>query len=372
MLWRLAVLLFGEKPEFVTVFDDQCTEIGGKVVLSCKANTKYATATWEKDGTRLVCVQGRHSIKQNDRLFVLEIQNFQEKDEGNYTLTLRNPSGDTSWSAFLQIALREWREMPRNANEMMQNLKTFKICNEEVSELRFLLHGPQGAGKSSIINTIKSIFENQQYINCAAAQAFDKSFTLKFDKYPVEQFAFYDVMGLVESQDEGMCTGDIISALKGHIKTGYKFRPGSPITEDSRFYIENPGLDSKIHCLVSVLPADKTGLITDGFLKKMRIIREEANELGIPQVVFLTRVDNGCAMTGADLSKIYRSRVIKKKMEECSVNLTVPMNCIFPVKNYHEETQLNDEINCLMLDALTHIVKWANDYLEHSSSAETK
>ncbi|KAL7849488.1 hypothetical protein SRHO_G00211110 [Serrasalmus rhombeus] len=368
LLWRW----LGGKHEFVTVFADTCTEIGGKVVLSCEANTKYVTPTWEKDGVRLVCVKDRHSIKQNDKSFVLEIQKFQENDEGQYTLTLSNHSGSTSCSAFLQIALGEWREIPRNAYEMMQKLKTFQICNEEVSELRFLLHGPTGAGKSSIINTIKTIFENRRYMNCLAAEAFGKSFTQKYEKYTVEHFAFYDMMGLEVSQDVGMCTEDIISALKGHVDTGYKFRPDSPITEDSRFYIKNPGQASKIHCLVSVLPADKVGLFTKDFSNKVLLIRKEASELGIPQVVFLTRVDKACEMTKADLSKIYRSRVIKKKMKECSVNLTVPMNCIFPVKNYHEETQLNDEINCLMLDALTHIVNWANDSIKHSGSAERK
>ena len=61
---------------------------------------------------------------------------------------------------------------------MIKTLKNFDISNSEVRELRFLLHGPIGAGKSSIINTIKTIFEGHQFINClAASELSGESFT---------------------------------------------------------------------------------------------------------------------------------------------------------------------------------------------------
>lgn len=50
-------------------------------------------------------------------------------------------------------------------------------------------------------------------------------------------------------------------------------------------------------------------------------------------------------------------------MQECSNILGVPMNCIFPVKNYHEETDLIDEVNVLVLSALTHILDCADDHV---------
>lgn len=39
------------------------------------------------------------------------------------------------------------------------------------------------------------------------------------------------------------------------------------------------------------------------------------------------------------------------------------MNCIFPVKNYHEEIQLNNDVDVLLLSALSTILNFANDYV---------
>ena len=39
------------------------------------------------------------------------------------------------------------------------------------------------------------------------------------------------------------------------------------------------------------------------------------------------------------------------------------MNCIFPVKNYHEENSVNEKVDGLILDALHTIVDFANDYV---------
>ena len=50
-------------------------------------------------------------------------------------------------------------------------------------------------------------------------------------------------------------------------------------------------------------------------------------------------------------------------MEKCSLELGIPMNCILPVKNYHEETQRNNDIDVLVLEAMTKIVEVANDYI---------
>ncbi|CAB1342293.1 unnamed protein product [Coregonus sp. 'balchen'] len=49
-------------------------------------------------------------------------------------------------------------------------------------------------------------------------------------------------------------------------------------------------------------------------------------------------------------------------MEECSARLGVPVNCILPVKNYHEETDLNDDIDVLLLGALEQIVDFADEF----------
>ncbi|KAL7868931.1 hypothetical protein SRHO_G00103150 [Serrasalmus rhombeus] len=268
--------------------------------------------------------------------------------------------------------IRRWREIPQTQRDMLAYLRRYRICND-ITELRFLLYGPVGAGKSSTINTIKSIFEERQFITCLVSTETTASHTIDFQKFTVGSeksgrtpIAFYDVMGLEEGQIQGVHTDDIIKALKGNIRNGYKFQR-TPISEDSDYYNKDPTLNDKIHCLVSVLPADKIRLTTDAVIDKMRIVRRAASALGIPQMVLLTRVDRTCEIVKESVNKVYQSKKIKEKMQECSNKLGVPMNCIFPVQNYYEETQLRPDINRLMLDTLIQLVHSASDFVERQT-----
>ncbi|KAL7881334.1 hypothetical protein AOLI_G00081820 [Acnodon oligacanthus] len=306
--------------------------------------------------------------------FGLTIKDSAKEDEGNYRLTLVNNAGSVSSSAMVYIELNEWRIVQWEQDPMITPLKNFKIGNDDVRELRILLHGPIGAGKSSIINTIKTIFEGKQFINCLASSVLNgESFTKTYQKFSVgtSPFSFYDVMGLEKDHEKGQTNGarsdDIIKALKGHIANDYEFKQEVSIYEDNRYYIKNPTLNDQIHCLVSVIAADKVSLMDDEVIQKMRTIRAEASKLGIPQLVFMTRVDEACKLTKEDLTKIYKSKKIKENMEKCSNRLGVPMNCIFPLKNYHEENNMNEKLNCLALEAFTLAVHSANDYVTQFS-----
>ncbi|XP_036430264.1 interferon-induced protein 44-like [Colossoma macropomum] len=365
------------KPECVSVLADKQVKEGQGVTLQCEANTGEVTAKWEKNGHRLECVEGKHTRSQSGTAFSLTIKNTAKEDEGNYTINLQNDSGSASCSAMVIVELNEWRTAQRTQDPMIKTLKNFDISNSEVRELRFLLHGPVGAGKSSTINTIKTIFDGHQFINCLAASDLSgESFTTKYQRLSVgsSPFAFYDVMGLEKDQKQdkrkqpkGVHSDDIINALKGHIPNDYEFIPEQPMSEDNVNYISDPTLNDKIHCLVSVIAADKVTLMEDDVIQKMKTIRAGASKLGIPQLVFMTRVDKVCKMTQNDLTKIYQSKKIKEKMEECSIRLGVPMNCIFPLKNYHEETNMNEKLNCLMLEAFTQAVHSAHEYVKNVS-----
>ena len=60
---------------------DKEVENGKDVILSCEANTDGLTANWEKDGQKLYCVQGKHTMEQTSCLFVLQINKAQEEDK---------------------------------------------------------------------------------------------------------------------------------------------------------------------------------------------------------------------------------------------------------------------------------------------------
>ncbi|XP_023993563.2 interferon-induced protein 44-like [Salvelinus sp. IW2-2015] len=98
-------------------------------------------------------------------------------------------------------------------------------------------------------------------------------------------------------------------------------------------------------------------------IDKMKELRQKASRLKIPQVVVMTMPDKACELVNKDVNRIYYSKEIKKKMQICSNELGVPMNCVLPVKNYHEEGMLDNDMDILILNAMTQIMNFANDYL---------
>ncbi|KAL7873913.1 hypothetical protein SRHO_G00048830 [Serrasalmus rhombeus] len=220
---------------------------------------------------------------------------------------------------------------------MIDDLKAFKISDEKVGALRFLLYGPIGSGKSSIINTIKTIFKGRLFVNSlAASEKSDRSFSKRYEKSEIGKdgllpFTFHDVRGLEKEDKGGWNTQDIISALEGHMKEGYEFKSTTDLTEDSQYYIKDPSLNDQIHCLVNVIPADTISMITDDLIRNMKKVREEASRMGIPQVVFMTRVDRACPLTKKDLRSVYKSRKIREKVG----NFAAESSCGRPRRDSH-------------------------------------
>uniref|UniRef100_A0AAZ3S1D6 G domain-containing protein n=1 Tax=Oncorhynchus tshawytscha TaxID=74940 RepID=A0AAZ3S1D6_ONCTS len=226
---------------------------------------------------------------------------------------------------------------------MVDDLRSFKLSDPDVGQLRCLLYGPISAGKSSFINSVNNVFQSRTTSGALVAIDGGFSFTTTVScsrsgekRLP---FAFNDVMGL-EQNKNGLHPDDIINALKGHLPEGY----------------ENPSLSDKTHCLVSIVSADKISRMPEDVIAKMKNIRAEASKLNIPQVVVMTMPDKACELVNKDVKRIYYSKAIKEK-------LGLPMNCILPVKNYHEEGMLDNDMDILILNAMTQIMNFANDYL---------
>ncbi|XP_063048717.1 interferon-induced protein 44-like [Engraulis encrasicolus] len=176
-------------------------------------------------------------------------------------------------------------------------------------------------------------------------------------------FTISDSMGL-EGGNEGMQRQDLTKSLKGFIKDGYMLDKDESCSEKDAGFNHSPTLDDQIHCLVSIIPATSAKMIDQDIFEKMRHVRCKATEMKIPQVALLTKVDNCSEEVKKDIQSVYKSKKIKAQMEVCSNRLGVPMNFIFPVKNYHEEIDLDNDIDVLLLSALTRILNIANDHVD--------
>ncbi|XP_059403182.1 interferon-induced protein 44-like [Carassius carassius] len=177
-------------------------------------------------------------------------------------------------------------------------------------------------------------------------------------------------MGLESGQSHGARPDDIIKALEGLLKEGHNFNPIASAKKDD--CKSETSLEDLTYCLVYVIAADKISMMTSDVIKKMRYIRDKASSLGIPQVIIMTMVDEVCPLVRKNLRKIYTSKKIKEKMQECSNSVGVPVSYIYPVKNYHEEMDTQNDVDVLILRALTRIVEIADDMLNKRKSDPKK
>ncbi|XP_049926174.1 interferon-induced protein 44-like [Epinephelus moara] len=178
-------------------------------------------------------------------------------------------------------------------------------------------------------------------------------------------FIFNDIMGFEQKTITGVSVADVILALKGHVKDGYKFLPESPLQGSDQGYRSSPTLDDRVHVLVCVIPANSVSLLSEDVVKKMREVRLAASEMGIPQLAILTKVDETCPEVKKDVNKGYKSKHLKEQVGKFSMLLGIPPNCIFLVKNYDSEVTPNDGIDALTLSALRQMLTFGEDFLNN-------
>ncbi|XP_053332636.1 interferon-induced protein 44-like isoform X2 [Clarias gariepinus] len=212
---------------------------------------------------------------------------------------------------------RPWRMMHWGSKDVIeQKLRNFRPDN--VQFVRILVVGEVGAGKSSFINSVNNAFQGR------------------------------------------ITSGALVGGIGGTSFTK-AFNPASPLSSNAPGYRSSPSLEDQTFCLVNIMAADKISLMDSGVFRKLQAIREAASHLNMPQVIIMTKVDLVCPLVHHDIKKIYTSKRIKEKMQECSNILGLPMNYIFPVKNYHEEIDTEDDMDLLILKALDQIMHIAAD-----------
>ncbi|XP_067336256.1 interferon-induced protein 44-like isoform X3 [Channa argus] len=272
---------------------------------------------------------------------------------------LAEPCRDTQWTA-------------ERKQHLMKSVNDYKPEIKAVHQARVLLVGPVGSGKSSFFNSISSAFRGNMTSQAIAGTA-GKSVTTQFRTYTIKAgkggkllpLILCDTMGFEENAEAGLDIEDIVSICKGHVKDRYQFSPSAPIQENSPGYKKHVTLTDMIHCVVYVVDASKVSLLKQKMLDKFAAIRRKSNQLGIPQLLLMTKVDEACPLVAQDLKNVYRSVYIQKVSRDLSEALGIPLSCVLPVKNYSNELDLDQKTDILLLTAVVQMLNYADNFFEN-------
>uniref|UniRef100_A0A3B1KEF2 TLDc domain-containing protein n=1 Tax=Astyanax mexicanus TaxID=7994 RepID=A0A3B1KEF2_ASTMX len=244
---------------------------------------------------------------------------------------------------------KPWRSVPWNFERkktLMDMITGWKHGVSSLKQARVLLVGPVGVGKSSFFNSINSVFKgyvsSQANTGCAGT-----SLTTQ-----------------VAGASAGLDIDDFTSILRGHIQDKYQFNPSMPLQTESPSFCKEPGLKDKVHTVVYVLDSSKVKLLSDKMIEKLAAFRRKANQMGVPQLVLLTKVDEACPSVAADLKTVYQSHSIYKTMQKVSTNLGVTLSAVVPVKNYSQDLELDIQTDILLLNVLIQMLRATEGFFD--------
>ncbi|XP_056894939.1 interferon-induced protein 44-like [Takifugu flavidus] len=272
----------------------------------------------------------------------------------------------------------KWTEEQRTT--LMKNISSYKPSCTEAA--RVLLLGPVGSGKSSFISSVQSVF-NGRVTNRAMVGSFSTSFTKKLQFYKIRSLrgqqpdglVLCDTMGLGDGAMTGPTLHDVLSVIQGHVPEGHVFSPVQPVNPSQTLgYRKRPSLEEKIHCVAFVLDAVKMSSYHGSLSSSFQQLREHISELGIHQVALLTHVDLVCPETPPRCHQRLQEPWFKLRsvqtdptINRAAALLGMSTSYIVPVKNYSSELDVDDNTDVLLLNAVDHILQYADLYFLDNS-----
>lgn len=277
----------------------------------------------------------------------------------------------------------QWRGEPMFDKQYMNKLmaevenysplKAMGVSEDALQHVNILFLGPIGAGKSSFLNCVESVFRGYVSMSASAGSR-GKSVTSMYRQYPFTasdnrnylKFQLCDCRGLENGFNLGK---DIEAILDGHAPNNYIFNSSSPLNSKTHGYINDPKLKDKIHCVVYVLDAEKYSLdldvsfISEEVKEQITDIQDKVDQRGIPQLILLNKIDNACPLTKVDTSAVYRSVLIQERCFHAANCLGLPPLTVLPMKNYFMELSNTDVISTLALYNVRQMLRSADTYL---------
>ncbi|XP_031563505.1 interferon-induced protein 44-like [Actinia tenebrosa] len=172
-------------------------------------------------------------------------------------------------------------------------------------------------------------------------------------------------MGLTKNMNK-VDVDNILAAMDGHVPHNYQFTHGVKFDSSSCGYIENPSIADMAHCVAFVINSITIILVEPEVWANLRCLLRALNGRRVPMFIILTHVDEKCEEVAKEVRNVYRSITIRDTMKLVSSKLNgIPGAQIFPVINYKDQTELEDEIDVLLLYALRQMLYAAQANLDN-------
>lgn len=255
--------------------------------------------------------------------------------------------------------------------KLMKDIISVVISSETEEHERLkwnmLLIGPCLAGKSSFINSVLSI-SNEEYVNGAFAGGDSLiSISSKYKSYSggsIDNLKLFDTAGLVESK--GFNIDNLPSILSGKIKEGYDFSAGKVISDEDNYYRKNPTEADIIHCVIYVVDICSLSTIDDSLRAMISKLQKTQIDSEVQRVLILTKCDELCDYVKNDAENIYKSAAVSEEIDRARTIFGISGGNIHPIVNYGERvTTINPKMNVPILLALKQCVTFSKQFLKN-------
>ncbi|XDA70092.1 hypothetical protein R6Z07F_000467 [Ovis aries] len=247
----------------------------------------------------------------------------------------------------------------QHRNSLLADVRAYSPYADLVSEIRILLLGPAGSGKSSFFNSVKSIF--QGHLTRQAIVGSDvTSITEQYRIYSIKDgkdgqslpFMLCDSMGLDEEEGVGLCVDDIPHILKGCVPDRYKFSPQKPITPKHPTFITSPSLKDRIHCVAYVFDINSTDNLSPKMMAKLKQIKKEVINCGVAQVALLTKVNNCNEVLQDNFLKMNKAMISQSQIQNVNKILGIPLSRILRICFLSKQIQLQECSSSASIDLI--------------------